>query len=466
MNDDEKLFWRHVSNTLDASTVIKCNQVADAWYREQKDNPIMAIWFGYASKTATEAISYTGLTQYAAKSGVDFLLVNTFRRNIYDTVRKLVLSLELTTEDGVSCTGSDAKDSDIDITVTEKNPERVTLVMAYTFGLISMYMFGQPLDTPATVDTVFIHFLEKLSRVADMCIYSSNGAITGVVVETSGCLAATRYLSRIQMGPTTSKYQLLHKPVCEGQNILYAFMTILLLTRLVEELKKYHLEASWLKWVQSGTTYITNKIHRSNAKQWEIVANLLWASDRILQSSLFDRFKTQIISSSEAGWYADKLVSSHCSDLTAEDFCTLATKWEKCQLMANIASPEASWTVHNFIATVYNLQMTETTGRATILSPGEYWLVHIENLCTMIHHLRGKHLRKAYKYAMRACTAHTVVGSAKMGGMLTTLEYDTLRGDPDKDGVHSRLTSLMHIMLSKLFTFPGSPYHVTGGEQD
>ncbi len=495
--EEERIFpknnkWREYVNEI-ISQSDKINKSVNDWYtsiiKDDKKKKIKSLWRSYVndkdkSKEGND-YSYKDLTQYCTDKGCKWEDVHDFRETIYTSAKNLVVELNDISEQGVDAFGSKEKNSDIDITITEK-PASCAIKLAYYFGLCSNMLFRNYANIPP-VENVITWYLDDLFHIADIATYSSNGII---VSKEETDMLTRRYLSEIQ----PNKYQVIYKRKCKEQNTNFYIISYLLLNKMI--CLSNHCNNTNI--CTSVRTLINSKKIQRYLKELSTYKNEVSDIEKIIHKSPIDKFKIQITSSYNADFYAKVLtdkdvklfrkasilerspvkrafnklkaideqpgalaqivddVTTYSKEVQHEQtrFCVIAARWEYEQIKANVASPESAWAVQTFVSTVIDSQ--RGLGKSLIIQYDALWIVMVENLCSMIHQYNDGDYRKMYKYGMRLVSAATeITGEPITQGdtKLNKNEYDRIRVDGITEKQKSKLLNLIIFIITNIFEF-------------
>lgn len=157
----------------------------------------------------------------------------------------------------------------------------------------------------------------------------------------------------------------------------------------------------WMQLPQGSETLQKFVLLDTNPRAQQMLVELL--SARLLSRK--SRFAIQIAASTESGRLAGLVLTT--VDVTARHL--LLVRWEHMETLANAMSPESTVAPSTFVDVVLGGQLQMRS--RTMLGTRELYLVLVENLGFLWTHLRdegvgNRHVRKAYKYAMRSCGAY------------------------------------------------------------
>jgi hypothetical protein len=443
-NNKENEYWRRQTRIVLTSSVQHASiSMVQSWLASA-DKKMLKLWRSFDGPQ-----SYDALTEYIEEHKMTWKDLHAFRQPMYDLPRRLlIINKGIAGPDGIVAKGSKDRGSDIDITTTE-NPVDVTIIMAYALGLFSMAIFASDdfghIQVRNNVDDVIIWYLKRLSPLADIVCYSSNGVITAKDI--SGmCPTTQRYLLRI----APDLYQIVNKRSCYEQVQIFEVVTVLLLDRLV------HDAAAAIGDFEDDTLHeFITKVNQYKATLSPDIERMQVEAVAILKQSPFVKFKTQIYSSHQADLITKDLRTKPCS---FKGFCVLASEWERHQIMANIASPESAWSVSTFSTTV--LAGQGDLGDTMIVQPAEYWSAFLENLTSTFHQLAQNDQRRAYKYAVRTQSAASNIFGQEINIDLSNEEYKIIRrGHADLEAVQTKLLNISMNFLRSVFVF--APASVT-----
>jgi hypothetical protein len=340
---------------------------------------LLVTFFSAHHDDQIEEITFSQLTDWIEMEGtLHWRELNSERLALMTDIREVAMRC-LTDMDGLTDTivmltnGSDQRCSDMDVAISGPLSAEVCLVMVYCLGVVSKRILD------IRTDTISASF-SGLQRLLDIELYSSSGVIRAAQPPPPPtCLRLRSGLHEIDNG----LYQMVRSR--NSPNWFYKVLVSYLWTQI------------------TGGTEILRKVRLIVGDgHAERTLDELLVSRSLSRKS---RFAIQIAASAESGRIA-QLVLATTDDTYRHE---MLVRWEHMEALSNTMSPESTVAPATFVDVVLGGQLKMRSH--TMLGTRELYLVVLENIGFMETHLRTttgcQHLCKAYKYAIRCCSAYT-----------------------------------------------------------
>ena len=345
----------------------------------------------YHTETKESDYDWGQLTEYVEKRKVLWTTIHSFRNEIYNMISEQIVSANYD-KNSFQKFGSNSKGSDIDITIT-KDHTSIAYLFAFSLGVFNSLLFKQK---SRTVNGYIEQYLREFQKIFDIVPYSSNGIISMNNSEKyrDGSESFKKFLHPVYEDSISTSYQVIHKYVCSLQSRIYEVTYIVLLKKLLEELTIHPISSKSVNLFKKDVELI---LKTSSNKSLEISK---YVSD-IAKGDPLKKFKTQLWASDKSNFFAEKIITTDfvTTSNIPKYYCANASSWEFYQILANMASPEASIAVQTFVTTVLSSQrglINEVDMQTDML-----WVSCLENMCSMLHQRGDGNVRKQYKYAYR-----------------------------------------------------------------
>lgn len=422
--------------THDISTLSQW--VSEAVYSidERVRKPVIGLVQAYVKYSEGDLLDYGDLLTHAR--AFDTGDYHTLRENVGAFREQLVCALVAKLrrdETRIDILGSKKLGSDMDITIQGKYVARTAKTLAYCFGLVTTVI----LVGPVLVRDVFRRYTDIFRPLFDVVVYSSCGVITAPGHHENYCTTCVRRIDG------TDHFTLNRLPDCEQQDGIKLMVSRLLLVDIHK----------WLGQEPKICPAIGEMFHVRGCDFESFKCPFISEDiEKYMMADGHTKFMAQIVMSQVSETYMLQLMSHTREDHDPHIHCHVAYMWELCEVIANMLSPDSSWSIDTFQAIVLRCQAKMDVG----LPSHRYFVVCLEMLRSLIYHLiRSNDMRRATKYAIRLQNSlNMLAGYEVVNNVFRVAQEDSLRkisGGTDHPKIRRRLIKLICFASENLHRF-------------